>query len=862
MEPLQQKPWSVKIEDIFTALETQPHGLSERALPQRMALYGTNVLQRYAKKSGLTIFLKQLASPLIFILLGASVVTFVLQEWVECIVVLVAVLVNTGLGFYREYHAENTLEKLSGFIKDRARVIRDGVEHEVDSEELFPGDIIKVSYGSRVPADARILSTNNIYVDEAILTGESKPIQKNVTIVPISATVAERVNMLHAGTLVVDGFATAVVVATGVHTEIGKIAGLVSGTKQAKTPIQKGLEKISWIIFAIVLVIVVGIFILGIYRGEPLFDMLILSVAVSVGAVPEALPIALTVILSIGAERIAKKQGVTRTLIAAETLGSTSLIMTDKTGTLTEANMKLVGVYTVKELNEKSDNGGVYTSDDDAILQLALHNVDVLIENPHVPVSEWTFKGKPFEVHIVKTAREKGIDITGIQHNNASLLIPFNSTHKFSVSKQKHHFVVVGAPDILLARAHMDKDEFLRLETWITEASNEGKRLIAVGTVKEISDTPVVSDITKISFKGILAFHDPVRANVPDAIKKIESLGVRVVMITGDLKGTAIAVGREIGWNISEDQVITGHDIQSLTDAELLAVIPQKKIFARVTPEDKLRIGLLYRQLGEVVAMTGDGVNDAPALKAMDIGVALGSGSDVAKSVAGLVLLDDNFEVISMAIQEGRRILVNIRKTFVYLMSNSLDEVFVVGGSLIVGIAMPLTALQIIWVNLFTGSLPALAFAYDDDFDHQMYKHRTLKSIFTREVNILTFGIGVMSSLLLFFTYYGLIKFGVDVQTARSIFFICFASYILVISYSFRSLNKPLFSYPIFSNKKLNQGILVAIVFLVATMGIPQLRALFDLSTVPLVWFWFIAVWLVVNVLLVEGTKYFFRKHK
>lgn len=860
MEPLQQKPWSVKVEDIFTALTTQSHGLSEKDIEQRRSLYGTNVLQKYAKKSGVTIFFKQLASPLIFILLGAAVVTFLLKEWIEVIVVMTAVLVNAGLGFFREYHAENTLEKLSGFIKDRARVIRDGVEHEVDSEELFPGDIIKVSYGSRVPADARILSTNNIYVDEAILTGESKPIQKNVTTVSVSATVAERMNMLHAGTLVVDGFATAVVVATGINTEIGKIAGLVSGTKQAKTPIQKGLEKISWIIFAIVLVIVVGIFILGIYRGEPLFDMLILSVAVAVGAVPEALPIALTVILSIGAERIAKKQGVTRTLIAAETLGSTSLIMTDKTGTLTEANMKLVGVYTIKELNEDTENGNQYTSDDNAILTLALHNVDVLIENPHDPISEWTFKGKPFEVHIVKTAREKGIDITGIQHNNTSLVIPFSSTHKFSVSRQKSHLVVVGAPDILLARAHMDKDTFLRLETWITEASNEGKRLIAIGTVKSASDTPSVSDIKDIAFKGILAFHDPVRANVPDAIKKIESLGVRVVMITGDLKGTAIAVGREIGWDITEDQVITGHDIQSLTDTELLALIPHKKIFARVTPEDKLRIGLLYRQLGEVVAMTGDGVNDAPALKAMDIGVALGSGSDVAKSVAGLVLLDDNFEVISMAIQEGRRILVNIRKTFVYLMSNSLDEVFVVGGSLIVGIAMPLTALQIIWVNLFTGSLPALAFAYDDDFDHQMYKHRTLKSIFTREVNILTFGIGVMSSLLLFFTYYGLIKFGVDVQTARSVFFVCFASYILVISYSFRSLNKPLFSYPIFSNKKLNQGILVAIVFLVATMSIPQLRALFDLNTIPLVWFWFIAVWLVANVLLVEGTKYFFRK--
>ncbi|MDQ5931064.1 MAG: Cation ATPase protein, partial [Patescibacteria group bacterium] len=329
---------------------------------------------------------------------------------------------------------------------------------------------------------------------------------------------------------------------------------------------------------------------------------------------------------------------------------------------------------------------------------------------------------------------------------------------------------------------------------------------------------------------------------------------------TGDLKGTALSVAKDIGWDIFDNQILTGQELKNFSDDDLLKVLPSIKIFARVTPEDKLRIGLLFRKLGEVVAMTGDGVNDAPSLKAMDIGVALGSGSDVAKSAADLVLLDDNFQTISLAIQEGRRILVNIRKTFVYLMSNSLDEVFVVAGSLIVGIPLPLTALQIIWVNLFTGSLPALSFAYDEDFDKKEIKRNKLKKIFTREVNILTFGIGILSSVLLFVLYFSLVKFGVDIPVARSIFFVCFASYILVISFSFRSLTKPLFSYPTFSNRKLNQSIIVAILILVATMILPITRNLFDLAPLPLSWFWLVALWLILNVFLVESAKFLFRK--
>lgn len=851
--------WSADGEKLLNILKSGHQGLTENEAEQRLNIYGSNTFRKREKKSAFSILISQFVSPLIFILIAAGITTAVLQEWPETIVISLAVLINAVLGFYREYHAEHTLEKLSTFIKDRSRVIRNNRESEIDSEMLVPGDVIKISYGSRIPADARILSANNLRVDESILTGESIPVQKSIDSVPVSSTVAERLSMVHAGTLVVDGFATAVIVATSNETELGKIAGLVSDTRRAKTPIQTGLSKISWIIFAITIVIVVGIFVLGMVRGETFFDMLILSVAVAVGAVPESLPIALTVILSIGAERIAKKRGITRTLLAAETLGSTSLIMTDKTGTLTEANMRLVGIHTVKDLTRGVAETGSHIEQDHELLELALRNIDVLVENPDKKVEQWTFKGRPFEVNIVKTSRDQGIDISWLnKHKASSIIIPFSSTHKFSVSLKGHSYVIMGAPDVLLARSRIDSAEYKLIESWIEEASAEGKRLIAIA----ITDTPIhtISEAQNLTFTGVLAFHDPVRAEVPKAIHEIEALGIRIIMITGDLKGTAVSVARELGWKVSESQIIMGSDLQSISDEMLLERIQTVKIFARVTPEDKLRVGLLYRQLGEVVAMTGDGVNDAPALKAMDIGIALGSGSDVARSAADLVLLDDNFQTIGSSVQGGRRILMNIRKTFVYLMSNSLDEVFVVGGSLIVGIALPLSALQIIWVNLFTGSLPALAFAYDENFDQHIQKQQTLKSIFTREVNILTFGIGILSSLLLFVMYYGLIRFGIDVALARSIFFVCFASYILVISFSFRSLHKPLFSYPIFSNKRLNQSILIAAALLVVTMVIPAFRDFFDMTSIPPIWLLFVTGWLVLNVLLVEGVKYVFRK--
>jgi Ca2+-transporting ATPase len=853
------EPWALDPVDIFAGLATAEQGLSSEEAARRLGVYGANTFRSRERKGPLKIFLRQLASPLIFILIGAGVITFLLGEWVETFVVALAVAVNVGLGFVREYHAENTLKRLTTYIKDRTRVIRDGREEEIDAEDLVPGDVIKLSYGMRVPADARVCSVNGARLDEAILTGESAPIEKSVGTLSVAALMNERTNMLHAGTLVVDGFATAVVAETGDRTEIGKIAGLVVGIDRAQTPIQRALGTLSWIIFLLVIIIVAGIFALGIHEGQPLFEMLVLAAAVSVGAVPEALPIALTVILSIGAERIAKKQGVTRTLAAAETLGSATLILTDKTGTLTMAEMELVGAYTASELSaETPPTGRGAGTGHRALLELALRNVDVFLENPDAAVPEWTWKGKPFEVNIMKNARAVGIDVRGI--SAAPLVVPFNSTHKFSVSDAGGEYVVMGAPEILLARSAVSKDEYLRIEAWLAAASEDGNRLIALATHPKSRKVAAAGDIEHLEFLGVLAFRDPIRAEVPDAIRKIEAQGVRVAMITGDLKGTALFVARAIGWDIAPDQALTGAELRLLSDDELLAMLPRMRVFARVTPEDKLRVGTLYRALGEVVAMTGDGVNDAPALKAMDIGVALGSGSDVAKSAADLVLLNDDFLTISSAIQEGRRILANIRKTLVYLMANSLDEVFVVGGSLLLALPLPLTALQIIWVNLFTGSLTALSFAYDENFDHDAPNRHGSTAIFTPAVKGQIFGIGIISSLLLFFIYYGLIRFGVDLGVARSVFFVCFASYISVVAFSFRSLHKPLFSYPVFSNRRLNVSVIISFAVLILTMAVPAMRRLFELAPMPAVWLWFVAAWLIVNVLIVEAAKKFFGK--
>lgn len=852
--------WSLSIDETLRTLETSRDGLSEKEVAFRQKHFGLNTLVREKRFTLPGLLAKQFASPLIFILIMAAVLTILLQEWVDTSVILLAILVNAALGFYQEFRAENALEKLNTYVRERARVIRGGREQEVDSALLVPGDIIRVAYGQRVPADARTIENNNLSADESVLTGESLPVHKDATTVSEGVDVPDRTDMLHAGTLVVEGAGLAVVTATDSHTEIGHIAELVRATDDTKTPLQHALGRMAWFIFLVVAVLVVVIFFLGLARGESVFEMLILAAAISVGAVPEALPIALTVILAVGLERLAKRKGVMRNLAAAETLGSATIVMTDKTGTLTEANMRLVEILTRDELV-----GGARKKEADAdeehILESALWGADVTIENPDARKAEWRFAGRPFEVSVARAANEKGIDVASFLEAREAPLLVFNSTDKFSIVRGTHDgksvYFAIGAPDILLARSKMSKDDFLAAEARIHATSAEGKRLLGVAHMPaHAKHDAKPEDAVNLDFLGALVFKDPIRKDAADAVKKIEALGARTVMVTGDLKGTAIAVAREIGWNIGEGEVLTGAELRQLSDAELSANLRHIRIFSRVTPEDKLRIGQLYRAQGEVVAMTGDGVNDAPSLKAVDIGVALGSGSDVAKGVADLVLLDDSFTTIVRAIEEGRRILENIRKVFVYLVSTCLDEVFLIGGALLIGLPLPLSALQIIWVNFFTDSLPALSYAFDEHYSENRREKKGSAGIFNTEVKVLTFGIGTLSSFLLFALYWYLLESGIDVEHARSTLFLCFSLYVLVVAFSLRHLHAPIWSYNPFSNKYLTASVAFGAVLTIATVTVPFFENIFGLVTPPLALWWIVGLWLIFNIVIVEAAKW------
>lgn len=854
-------PWTRNTEALYDDLRSREQGLTDIEVVERKKEYGPNAFVRRKRTSVARLVGRQFASPLIFVLIAAAVITTILQEPVDTAVIVLAIVVNAALGFYQEYKAEDALERLVGYIKDRARVIRNGHEQEIDSSDIVPGDIVRLSFGGRVPADIRLISVNALSTDESILTGESLPVSKNVELIEESAGVAERKNMAFAGSLVVEGYGTGIVVATGQSTEIGRIAELVAGTKREPTPLQRSLAALAWAIFVGITVIVVGIFFLGISRGQPILEMLLLSVAVAVGAIPEALPVSLTVILAVGVERIAKHKGIMRSLAAAETLGSTTVIMTDKTGTLTQARMDLTSVISLSDITTGTTPAGVnhLTDVHKEILIGALISTDVVIENSQDAPDSWRFIGRPLESNIARAGGRVGIDIVDIIENRRASLIPFNSRYKFSVARdtKTDTVFIFGAPDILLARSTLSEGERKIVEEYIQTRSDDGKRLLGVGRIPQGVDGIRPDDITSIEFVGLLALYDPVRPEAKNALTRIRSYGARVVMVTGDLPGTARAIAAELDWSVSPEQIMTGAELATLSDEALDARLNDIEIFARVTPEDKLRIGKRYQARGEVVAMTGDGVNDAPSLKVADIGIALGSGSDVAQGVADLVILDDNFDTIVRSIEEGRRIIANIRKTFVYLMSSSLDEVILIGGGLIVGLPLPLTALQIIWVNFFTGSFPALSFAFDKGVSTTERVSRG--GIFDREVRVLTIAVSVITSLALFLFYWFMVSQGFDEDIARSILFACFASYILIIAFSFKNLTASIFTYSLTDNKPLLVSVVGAGLLLVVSFWVPALRDILGIVPIPFTMLWILPVWLIANVGLVEIVKKVFR---
>lgn len=851
-----KKYWNLSPEEVAHAFNTPlSEGLTVSEATSRLSTYGRNALKSSEGTGKLKTLLNQLKSPLIFLLIAAGIVMLLLSHYQDAIFIFIAVVVNSALGFWQENKAEEALVEIKTYIKQRGRVIRDGKEREIDAEEIVPGDIMRLAQGDRVPADARVVYASDFQVEESILTGESLPVEKSIESVPEEAPITDQSSMIFAGTLVTQGVCTAIVCRTSTRTELGKIASLIAASQDEKTPLQKAISTFSVYLSIVLGLLTVGVFVIGVSFGTPLLEMFLTSVAIAVSAIPEGLPIAMTVILAIGVERMAKRKGVVRKLVAAEALGSTTLILTDKTGTLTMAKMSLSQIVPVD------------LSADDLLVR-ALANADVLIENREGDPESWRMNGRIMEVALVRSAAVRGLSLEKFfKKSHVLQTMPFNAAHKFSTSlvteAGKHFVIVVGAPDILLAHSSLDASKKQEMLQQVNDLAFSGERVLGVAMkeVESVENYTLAKDftLTRLSFNGLITFRDPVREGVKQAIERIGQAKIRTVIMTGDHQGTALAVAKELGMAVDAAAVLDASELTSLSDEALQERLRHVVVISRVTPLAKLRIVEAFQKSGEIVAMTGDGVNDAPSIKQADVGIAMGSGTEVSRTVADLVLLDDNFETIVAAIEEGRQILGNIRKVLVYLLSNVTDALILIGGSLAMGVPLPLNALQILWVNFFSDSFPAVAFAFEKDRDALSHKPTGKKIIlFNPLMKFLIIVIGISSSALLLGLYILLLNAGYELALVQTFIFAAFGTYTLLLALSVRSLDKSIFSYPIFSNRYLTGGILAGLVLMAVAVYVPIFQELF--GTVPLPAHWVIGVLLVgvFNIVLIEFAKKLF----
>src|SRR3989338_2578365 len=855
-----KKFWQISAEETAQLLETNTKsGLSVREARDRLEAYGRNIFETSKRTSKIKIFLSQLKSPLILILIIAGIVTLGISHYRDAIFIFIAEVVNSVLGFWQENKAENALAQLKTYLKQRARVIREGKEREINAEEIVIGDIIRLAQGDRVPADARIIFVNDFQVDEAVLTGESLPIGKSVNSVSGSANIADQNSMIFAGTLVTQGVCAAIVCRTDDNAELGKIASLIAKTENEKTPLQKAIIKFSIYLSVWLGFLTLAVFVIGILSGKAWLEMFLTSVDIAVSAIPEGLPISMTVVLAIGVERMAKRKGVVRKLIAAETLGGTTVILTDKTGTLTMAKMILSKVISFN-LSEKQ------------LLMYALANTSVLVENPEDNPELWRMNGKIMETTLVRSAALRGISFSEITDKSHVLqTMPFNAVQKYSASLIKaaseHLVVLFGAPDILLAQSSLSEQDKKRILNQIDSLASSGERVLGLATKKigrtEDFSLSKDSDFSDLSFDGILPFRDPVRSGIKQAIDRVRRAGIKTVIMTGDHQGTAIAVAKEIGLNTDEKSVLDASELATLSDQALREKLPFLTVVSRVTPLDKMRIVKLFQESGEVVAMAGDGVNDAPSIKQANVGIAMGSGTEGSQSVAELVLLDDNFETIVAAVEEGRQILGNIRKVLVYLLSNTTDGIILIGGSILAGVPLPLNALQILWVNFFTDSFPAIAFAFEKDEDGLSQKPNGNNiALFNPLMKFLILVIGVFTSALLFVVYLILLRLGFDSTIVKTFIFGAFGTYTLILALSVKSLEKSIFSYSLFSNKYLTGAIMLGLILMAVAIYVLGLQTLFNTVALPANWVIGIVLIGALNIILVEGAKWMFRQFK
>ena len=825
-------------------------GLTEKEVEIREREFGKNKLPEEKPPSRLEIFSAQFKSILIFILIVAGFFTLIYKKYTDTIAIFLVVLINTFIGFYQEYRASKILEELKKIVKIEARIMRGGNQKIVDSEELVPGDIIILNPGDKVPADGRVIESQNLKLNEMVLTGEFLSSLKHSQVLPEDTILADRENMVYMGTVVEEGQGKAMVTETGSNTEIGKIAGMIK-EKEKKTPLQKKIRKLGIEIALIVGILVLVIFFVGLTKEKDIFLLFETAVAIVVGAVPEGLPVAITVILALGTQRILRKKGLVRKLASVETLGSTTIICVDKTLTLTEGRMEVDEVIGDKFL----------------ALKTATLTSEAFVENPREPKEKWILRGRPTDRALLEAGIEIGVDKKREFEKKKIAELPFNPINKFAAAlykeNEKEMLYVCGAPEKILELCILSEKEKKEWQKKLEESAQKGLRIVASANKKiENWDLKIenLQDLCKdLVFTGLITLKDPIRPEVKEAMKICQEAGMRPIIITGDHKLTAKAVAEELGFKIKKENILEGKDLDKLSDKEFEKILPQIQIYARVEPRNKMRIVEAWQERGEVVAMTGDGVNDAPALKKADIGVALGSGTEVAKEASDLVLLNDSFSVIEEAIREGRRVMDNARKAILFMCAECFSEIILVSGAFLFGLPLPILPIQILWQNLIEGSPQGMALAFEPEEKGIMKRKPEEPKIplIIREIKYLILFGGILTDILLLLTFFLLYKFSnYEISHLRTISFSGLMVGSFFYAFSCKNLRKNIWEYDAFSNKVLNLTIFLGVLLLIAAIYLPIFQVLLD--TFPLNfldWLILIAFGLV-NLGLFELIKY------
>lgn len=837
-------------------------GLSKQEVHKRRKQYGTNELAKAKKKSLAGLFFEQFKDPMVVILIAGAIISFLLKEHIDACIILFVIVMNAIIGVVQEFKAEKAIDALEKLSCPKAMVIREGYIKEVDASELVLGDLVELEVGRYIPADMRLITSQNLKVEESTLTGESEPVEKDASIVyQEELGIADQHNMVFLSTYVTYGKARGVVVSTGMHSEVGKIATMLKDAKEEMTPLQVRLAHLSKILGIICLSVCIAMFAVALVQGRNLFDMLLLSISLAVAAIPEGLPAVVTIVLAMGVQVMSKNNAIVRKLHAVETLGSVSVICSDKTGTLTQNKMHVVRCYC----------DGTFDRPGNQLLQGFM-----LCNNATVQKDE--ILGEPTETALVAYGKTQGLDKNDLELQYVRVNeIPFDSDRKKMTTLHQHNASYYayskGALErILDSCTHVKMgSQIIKLTSFernqILEASKKmsasALRVLALA-YRKVNDPYIPRLESEMTFVGLVGLIDPPRPEVKEAISTCHTAGIDVVMITGDHPLTAFAIAKELGIAKQEKQVLSGKDIEAMSDAQLVKAASHTRVFARVTPQHKVRIVSAFKQCNKVVAMSGDGVNDAPSLKSADIGIAMGkNGTDVCKQASDMILADDNFATIVKAVEEGRNIYLNIQKAVLYLLSCNLGEIMALFLAILLmpNVVSTLSAIQILWVNLVTDAFPALALGVDPKDQYIMLeKPRDAKeSLFAHGGMLFTVLNGMLIGTITLVAFrYGL---NTSPQLAQTMAFMVLSISQLFHALNLRSRTHSILNVGLFKNKWLVLTIIFSIVLQVMVSELPIFQMLLKTVAISMEG-WLIIFALSFSVILVnELSKWFAKEH-